>query len=442
MGSVRGTGRNGGHPVIALRAVVLLLLVTAAGCATRPAMHLAVSAESVPVEQQILVMIKESPLRRYRPGAASAPLYGASAPPQQQRIAEALARDYELKLVSDWPMPALGVRCFLAAVPASRTQQEIVSRLAADPRVESVQSVQTFHTLGHNDPYYPLQTSASALHLDDLHRMAKGRRVIIAQIDTGVELEHPDLRGQLAQPINFVDDARYAGEMHGTAVAGIIVAKADNGIGIVGIAPEATMMPLRACWQRAPDASDALCSSFTLAKAIQYALTHNARVLNLSLTGPPDRLLDRLVQKAIERGVTVIAAVDPIAPDASFPAQSAEVIAVASTGTPTGSMSVLYAPGERVLTTTPNGSFAFVSGNSFATAHVSGIVALLLERAPELKPNQIFDHLHRYASQIAGARGSMVDACAALASVAKERDCHCCGVVASPRARRDAIPPS
>jgi subtilisin family serine protease len=430
--------------VIILRIGLLLLLAAAAaGCATSSARHAEHAAQPVPLDRQILVMIKESSLRRYRPGAAWVPLYGESAPAHQARVAEELAAQYHLQLVSDWAMPALGVRCFLVAVPLSRSPEEVVSQLASDPRVESAQTVQTFHALGHTDPYYPLQASAAALRLDELHRMAKGRRVVIAQIDTGVELEHPDLQGQLSQAINFVDETSYAGEMHGTAVAGIIVAKADNGIGIVGVAPEATLLPLRACWQRAPEAADALCSSFTLAKAIQYALTHEARVLNLSLAGPPDRLLERLVEKAIERGMTVVGAVDPVAPGASFPASSPDVIAVAAADTPSASMRVVYAPGERVLTTTPHASFAFMSGNSFATAHVTGVVALLLESAPELKPKDIFALLRNRGSQSASGRASSLDACVLLASLSVRRDCHCCDTAVAPRApRRTGDPPS
>jgi subtilisin family serine protease len=97
-----------------------------------------------------------------------------------------------------------------------------------------------------------------------------------------------------------------------------------------------------------------------------------------------------------------------------------------------------------VLTTTPNASWAFVSGNSFATAHVSGIVALLLESSPGLKPKEIYALLHRHGGQTgSGGRGSTVDACMVLASLSGKRDCQCCGVAESPRARRrEGIPPS
>ena len=112
----------------------------------------------------------------------------------------------------------------------------------------------------------------------------------MAAIDSGVEVDHPDLRGRIVLARNFVDTREAVAELHGTAVAGIIGARADNSVGIVGVAPDAQLMALRACWQRPADESAAVCSSFTLAKALQFAIDNGAKVINLSLGGPRDRL--------------------------------------------------------------------------------------------------------------------------------------------------------
>lgn len=425
--------------------ILAAALVSGAACSTLHSRTEESPARTTTIDRQILVMLKESPVRHYRPGPIVVPGYGSdSAPASQLKTARDLAREYDFRILSEWPMPAIGVRCFLAEVGPSEAAVEIAVRLAADPRVESAQRVQVFRTLERNDPYYSLQTNAKLLQLDRLHRMATGRNVKVAQIDTGVDLNHPDLEGQLSAAKNFVDDTEYLAELHGTAVAGIIVAKADNGIGMVGVAPAATLMPLRACWQRSGEVGDALCSSFTLAKAIQYALIHEARVVNLSLAGPRDRLLERLIDKAIEQGVTIIAAIDPLAPDDSFPATLPNVIAVASIGSPDPHGRALLAPGDHVLTTMPNASWEFVSGNSFATAQVTGIAALLLERSPRLKPRDISALLHEHRHQT-GPSGDAptLDACAALASVSANRDCHCCSAIANRRAHRQAgTPPS
>ena len=387
-------------------------------------------------DRQILLMLKESPVRHYRPGYFPQQSYAVSASAGQLQTAQRLAEEYGFRLVSDWAMPSIGVRCFLGEVAPGQAPGDVASRLAADARVESAQPVQVFRALGHNDAYYELQTNAKILRLDELHRIATGKHVKVAQIDTGVELTHPDLEGQLSEARNFVDGTDYVAESHGTAVAGIIAAKADNKIGIVGVAPAATLIPLRSCWEDPGQAGSALCSSFTLAKAIQYVLVHPVRVLNLSLTGPRDRLLERLIDKAIEQGITVVGAVDLSQPADSFPASHPGVIAVGAAGTAIAVNGEVLAPGEHVLTTTLSGSWGFLSGSSFAAAQVSGIAALLLERSPKLRPAEISLVLREHVYQT-GSERSVVDACAALASVSAGLDCACCDIT-HPSARRQA----
>lgn len=372
----------------------------------------------------------------FRAGSYASPSYSSrSAPPAQMRIARELAAEYGFTLVSDWPMPSIGVRCFVAEVPEGRSPEDVVARLAADPRVESAQTVQVFRAAGHNDPYYELQANAKVLHLDELHRFATGKNVKVAQIDTGVELSHPDLKGQLFDERNFVEGTRYTPESHGTAVAGLIVAKADNGVGIVGVAPAASLMPLRACWENLAD-STALCSSFTLAKAMQWLLNNPPQVLNLSLTGPRDRLLERLIEKAIEQGITVVGAVDPDHPEDSFPATYPGVIAVGSTGTPVAVSGEVLAPGEHLITTTLNGSWGFMSGSSFAAAQISGVAALLHGSSRKLAPKDIAVILREHVRR-SGDEVGLVDACGAVASVYPALDCRCCQI-SQPSERRQA----
>ncbi len=388
--------------------------------------------------KQILVMLKESAVRHYRPGPGLFRDY-ASAPAAsgEMHIARELARTYGFVLVSNWPMPSIGVRCFLVEIKTDENPEDVAAHIASDVRVESAQPVQLFHTLGHDDALYSLQSSARLLRLDELHRMATGKGVRIAQVDTGVEVGHPDLRGQILDAKNFADGSDYVAESHGTAIAGIIVAKADNHIGMVGVAPEATLLVLRACWQAPAEAGGALCSSFTLAKAIQYAILRHANVLNLSLTGPRDRILERLIDQAIENGISVVGAIDPTSPANSFPAGHVGVLAVAAAGTQGSGSMAIYAPGDHVLTTTLDAGWGFVSGSSFAAAHVTGIAALLLEIAPALKPADIHAMLHEeMAAGTLAAGGSVLNACSLLASVWRKPDCPCCGVVTNRHMRQ------
>src|SRR6185503_20447873 len=108
--------------------------------------------------------------------------------------------------------------------------------------------------------------------------------------------------------------------------------------------------------------------------------------------------------------------------------------AVATADTLSVAADAVYAPGDRVLTTALNASWGFVSGNSFAAAHVTGIVALLLERAPGLKPTDIMVLLQRHGGRsVAAGRGLSLDACEMLASISASGDCHCCQPTAKTR---------
>jgi subtilisin family serine protease len=411
-------------------------LAATAACSSLDSQRAEPTTPKIAMDRQILVMLKELPVRHYLPGYFLRPSYATNASEAQLQTARQISHEYGFTLVSDWVMPSIAVRCFLGEVFPGKTPTDVALRLAEDARVESAQPVQAFHPLGHNDPYYDLQTNAKLLRLDEIHRIATGRQIRVAQIDTGIELTHPDLDGQASGAMNFVDGTRYIAESHGTAVAGIIAAKADNGIGIVGVAPHATLVPLRACWESPSDG--ALCSTFTLAKAIQYVLSHRASVLNLSLAGPRDRLLERLIDKAIDEGITVVGAVDAFRPENSFPATHPGVVAVGSAGSAIVVTGEVLAPGEGVLTTTLNGSWGFLSGSSFAAAQVSGVVALLLEHAPKLRPGEIARILREHV-QHTGPETSVVDACAALVSVSANLDCHCCDSINSPTRRQAGL---
>ena len=415
------------------------IFVLAAGCASAPP-H-ANQAPSGSAEQQILVMVKESAVRHYRPGPASLAGYDSAAGRARSRkVAESLVHDYGLKLVGDWAMPALGVRCFLVELAPGQMPAEMAERLSADPRVESAQPQHLFRVSGHDDPYYPLQTGAQELQLDALHRMATGKGIKVAQIDTGVDMHHPDLAGQTSAERNFVEGPLPAAEMHGTAVAGIIVAQADNGIGIVGVAPGARLIPLRACWESTA-AGNAVCSSFTIAKAMQFALIERVRVINLSLTGPYDRLLERLIDSATQDKIAVVAALDTAVP--GFPATHPAVIAVAVNGSANAPASAILAPGRDILTTTPGASWGFFSGASFAAAHMSGLAALMLERSPALKPDALRRILLEHQSAAVADGMRVLDACAALAQASGARDCGCCSTAAARRVHgRTGMPAS
>jgi len=409
----------------AMRAAVALLIAGAIMCCAQaqPASSLPSSGDD---ERRILVMVRIAP-PHFRPEAGYGGGYDAQAGrAARRRIASELASKYGLVVESDWPMASLGVDCFLMRVQGEQPLDATLEALARDKRTAWAQPLNNFHTLSHNDPLFALQPAAAAWHLAEVHTLATGRNVSVAELDSGVELDHPDLAGQISVAENFVDQGPYPAEMHGTAVAGIIAARADNGIGIAGVAPGAHLMALRACWQ--VDAT-ANCNSFTLAKALQFALARGATVINMSVTGPQDKLLNLLLDAALVQGVTVVGAVDPQTAGGGFPASHPGVIAVASensdnAGAPAAAVA---APGRDVPTTLPQARWGFVDGSSFAAAHVSGLVALLQQISPSLGPEQMRSLLLMASSseRVGQYGGRRIDACAAIARATKACFCGC-----------------
>lgn len=371
--------------------------------------------------REVLVMLRLPP-QHLRPNSDYGGAYGdTSDRSARRRTVERLAHAYGLKLVNEWPMPLVGVDCFVLQAPEGRSPEEVAQRLSQDPSVAWSQPLNLYQAQGgqptHDDPLYLAQPAAKAWSLAELHRVATGRNVRVAVIDSEVERSHPDLAGQVTVSRDFAPVRAKSSEQHGTEVAGVIAARADNGVGIVGVAPGARLMALRACWQDASRPPATVCDSLALARALDFAITHDARVINLSLAGPPDRLLGQLLDSAQTRHIVVVAAFDRALPAGGFPASHPGVVAVGEDAWGVLPAGVYSAPGRDVPTTTPGGHWSLVSGSSFSAAHVSGLFALLRERSPAPAAT-----LSLVTSR---GHGGAVEACASLHLAAPSCDCNC-----------------
>jgi hypothetical protein len=370
--------------------------------------------------RQILVMLRMAP-PHFRPGSSYGGSYGdGEGRSARWRIAHRAAEAQGASIVNEWPMPMLGVDCFVMAVPPDRSFEEVQARLARDPAVAWVEPVHTFRgqgeELAYNDPLYRVQPAAGEWHLAELHRISTGRNVRVAIIDSMIDKAQPDLAGQLETVRNFVSGGASAPEDHGTGVAGIIAARPNNGVGIVGVAPRARLMGLRACWQERGIGAATLCDSLSLAEALQFAIEHDAQIINMSLSGPEDLLLSRLLDVALARDIVVVAAYDRHAPEGGFPASHKGVVAVIDEEAGPSIPGVVGAPGRDVPTTEPGGRWSLVNGSSYAAAHVSGLLALLRERTA-LAPLG--------SALILTGFSDRIDACATL--LQKSQPCSCSG---------------
>ena len=368
--------------------------------------------------QQVLVLIQLPPPHfradgNYAPGYADA---GGSV--ARRRLATAMARSNGLKLVDDWPLPVLGVDCYVMDLPDSASAEEVAALLARDPRVAWVQPMHVFRSLGHDDPLFATQPAAVEWHLNDMHASATGRNVRVAIVDSGVQLDHPDLVGRVVGHASFAGDREERAETHGTAVAGIVAAGADNHLGIAGIAPEAHLLALRAC--REVSARETTCSTLGLALALHAAIDRDAQVINLSLGGPFDRLIEQLVGAALTRGIPVVAAADRALSAGGFPASVPGVVAVVDENGGTTPAGMVAAPGTDVPATLPGSRWGVVSGASYAAAHVSGMLALMIDaQARSHAPSSSLQ------SKIVVDNDGRIDPCASLGRAGAACACNC-----------------
>jgi len=422
------------------RVLVLLAVLALAGCAaTRPSGAAMTAPEPANAETSVaagmdssrdIVLAVSNPLEPAAThagssllGYAPAPNYGAGQ--RARSLLSDLRRQYGWNEVGGWPIRALGVYCIVLRPPAGIDRDALIAALAKDQRVELAQPLQEYAVYSdqdeahYNDPYTDLQRGFVETHAAEAHTVTQGDGVHVAVVDTGVDVSHPDLKGHIADTRDEVSDHdnAFATDRHGTEVAGIIAAVGNNHQGMVGMAPKAEVSVYKACWY-ADAKSGARCNSFTLAKALAAVNDTDARIINLSLGGPADPLLGKLLDQLLSQGRIVIAALPPNGDPRGFPDSAPGVIVVRTTATGPAPPGVVSAPGNDILTTQPGGGYDFTSGSSMATAHVSGIVALLLSVSPGLDARSVRDILLRTSAPTHGL--VQVDAAAAVDALPKK----------------------
>jgi subtilisin family serine protease len=355
--------------------------------------------------------------------------YGPSVSARQKM--RSVEHDYGLREVNAWPIKPLHMHCAVLEIPEGADRDILLAALAQDGRVKLAQPLQSFatRTEKYNDPYVGLQRGFEQMNVAGAHPWSRGEGVKVAIIDTGADTEHPDLRGNISAAVNLVDsdDRQFQRDRHGTEIAGVIAAVADNREGIVGVAPGARLLLFKACWQARLDDDAARCNSFTLARALVAAFDAGARIVNLSIAGPADPLLNDLIREGVRRGVLFVgAAPADMSADKQGLLHQPGVIEVASTGSRAAHGSTLYAPGREILTLLPGGHYDFASGDSIATAQVSGVLALLLaKKKAGLSAAQAYGLLRDTSVQsgVVGGEGTVIDACAAMVSLVGQGVC-------------------
>jgi len=317
-------------------------------------------------------------------------------------------------------------------VVAAELPASAVSRLMGNPRVRYVEPDQVRYAVAQTLPW-----GVDHIDADLAWSTTRGANVNLAILDTGGDYDHPDLA--YAGGVNFAGKRKDGstsprdwddGNGHGTWTSGIAAA-VDNHIGVVGVAPAASLYAVKVL------GTSGYGWDSDIAQGVDWAIDYGMDVISMSLGGPgSSTTLAEACQRAWDAGIVLVAAAgnegdgDPETAEISYPAAYPEVIAVGATNAAdelasfsnTGPHLALSAPGVSVLSTYKRGKYATGSGTSASCPHVSGVAALVLSADPTLTNAQVRSLLEQTARDLgpagwdAGFGYGLVDAAAAVAA--------------------------
>ncbi|MEM1306221.1 MAG: S8 family serine peptidase, partial [Pseudomonadota bacterium] len=300
-----------------------------------------------------------------------------------------------------------------------RNLATVIAALSADPRISRPQPnylywksddgaasaaaavSSTAQTLAADPASFSLQYALLKLGARDAHTIARGRGTLVAVIDSGIDIDHGDLQGTVADGFDAVaEDPRFGAaetslkDSHGTAIAGIISARGLTN----GIAPGARLLNARA-FSPGLAGDTAGATTMRIMRSLDWSIKRGARIVNMSFVGPRDGYVQRAIAMAMTRGAIVVAAAGNNGANAraAYPAAYKGVLAVTATDAKDalyekanrGAYVAIAAPGVEVFVPALGDTHQIQSGTSFAAAYVSGTIALLLEREPKLSAEEV-----------------------------------------------------
>jgi Subtilase family len=323
--------------------------------------------------------------------------------------ADDLARRHRLTRLGSQELPLIGSAISLFRITDRRSVETVRTELAADAGVRSVQF--NFRYVLQDQKSVPAegdpaQYALTKLRLPEAHALSRGSNVTVAVIDSGIDVTHPELADAIAESFDALG-AKEGPHVHGTGIAGAIVSHAR----LMGSAPKARILAIRAFGAAA---SGAESTSFVILKSLDFAASHGAQIVNMSFAGPKDPLVERGIEAAAAKGMVLVAASGNAGPKSPplYPAANPNVIAVSATdahdrlfaASNRGGHIAVSAPGVDIFLPAPNGKYQMTSGTSFSAAYISGLAALMMERNPQLKADEVRAILTRTARDL-GAPG-------------------------------------
>lgn len=306
-------------------------------------------------------------------------------------VATGIAQGFNLVLEETLSFALLDTsRVYRFSIPDDRTVPTVVAAVSTAPGVGLV-APNTYYFLEGDagSAALGLQYALPKMRVPAAQAIANGRGMTVAVIDSGVDKSHPALKDADLTLLDVVKQGVEGPDMHGTAVTGIIAASGD----LTGIAPGARVIAVRAF---APErlGMPAITTTDALMRSVDQAFSLGARIFNMSFAGGRNDFLIELIDAAYEKGAVFVAAAGNEGPGAPpvYPAAHDKVIAITATdesdalyeSANRGGYVFAAAPGVDILAPVMDQGFDYLSGTSFAAAHVTGVIALLMERNPQL----------------------------------------------------------
>jgi hypothetical protein len=312
-----------------------------------------------------------------------------------------------------------------------RSVPAVVAALARDPNIVSTQP-NYLYSLQQEERGSPQELYPRArMHLDAAHSISEGGGTLVAVIDTIIDSAHPEIAGSIADSVDLIRAdpkpdvkgmATYENALvtmsggsasepyvHGTAIAGVIAAHGE----LTGVAPKARILAVRAFAPRS-DERGAQGTTHNIVIGIDWAFKHGARVANLSFGGPRDELLSDALAIGVARGMIFVASVGNKGAEAPplYPAADENVIAATASDEKDGifkranhcSLACVAAPGVDLRVSAPPTGYRTASGTSLAAAHIAGVVALVLDKRPDLKLRKVREALFGAAKRSSRSR--------------------------------------
>jgi subtilisin family serine protease len=329
-----------------------------------------------------------------------------------------IARKLGLEILAMEDVGLLGRKVYRFRLTGGLSVRDAIKALEANKFAAQAQPIYVFElaqapagneTMTRGDS---AQYIVAKLRLPEVHTLATGKDVLVAVVDSTIDVNHPDLSGVIAQRFDAVG-AELAPHPHGTGMAGAIASHKR----LLGVAPNARLLAIHAFGVQSGGAQG---TSLAIVKGLNWAVEQGAKVINRSFAGPRDPILEQAIKGLREKGIVLIAAAGNAGPKSPplFPGADPNVIAVSATDADDavyknanrGKYVAIAAPGVDILVPAPDGGYQLTTGTSVAAAHVSGVAALLLERNPNLKPDELKRILTSTAAKLKGARPEDVGA--------------------------------